>query len=142
MELVGPESAATSADERAGGQDADEDPDPEVPLYVPVRLCSAGHEQLCLARTPLGERTAIGFTGQARLTSVFGRRQRWVRLAEPALRALAEPLGVTVVTVDPRHLAGPVRVTAPVPARSGRPWTATAQPCARRSMEMSEAMSL
>ncbi|MGW7542331.1 hypothetical protein ACWGKQ_14605 [Streptomyces sp. NPDC054770] len=30
---------------------------------------------------------------------------RWIRLAEPALRALTAPLGITTVTVDPRFSA-------------------------------------
>jgi hypothetical protein len=52
-------------------------------------------------RTPLGERTAVAFTGEARLTAALGANQSWIRLGEPALRALAEPLGVTALTVDP-----------------------------------------
>ncbi|MGW2054974.1 SAV_915 family protein [Streptomyces sp. NPDC001840] len=79
------------------------------PLYVPVRLGSCGGYQLRFARTPLGARTAIGFTSDRRLTAVLGERQTWIRLAEPALRALAAPLGTTIVTVDPQ-------LTAPAPA--------------------------
>ncbi|MEV0373095.1 SAV_915 family protein [Streptomyces sp. NPDC050636] len=83
-----------------------EDPEPADrvpagPLFVPVRSGPAG----CTARlfrTPLGSRTAVGFTSKQRLTAALGGGQSWVTLSEPALRALTEPLGTTVVTVDPR----------------------------------------
>lgn len=92
-----------------------EDPEPADrfpagPLYVPVRPGPSG----CAARlfrTPLGRRTAVGFTSEHRLTATLGSGQAWIRLAEPALRALAAPLGVTTVTVDPQF-------TAPAPARA------------------------
>jgi hypothetical protein len=113
--------------------DEDADPHPGSALYVPVRLGSAGRGQLRLARSPLGERTAIGFTSRRRLTSLLGERQPWIRLAEPALRALAEPLGAATVTVDPC-------LTEPAGAPGGRR-TAPAQPCARRSRDLLEAMS-
>ncbi|MCF3177515.1 MULTISPECIES: SAV_915 family protein [Streptomyces] len=82
-----------------------EDPEPVEPvpaglLCVPVRSGPAG----CTARlfrTPLGGRTAVGFTSPQRLAAVLGGGQPWVRLSEAALRALAEPVGVTVLTVDP-----------------------------------------
>ncbi|QCX74986.1 hypothetical protein C9F11_06430 [Streptomyces sp. YIM 121038] len=83
-----------------------EDPEPAErgpagPLFVPVRPGPAG----CIARlfrTPVGGRTAVAFTTEQRLAATLGARQPWIRLAEPALRALTEPLGVTGVTVDPR----------------------------------------
>ncbi|MFU9035535.1 MULTISPECIES: SAV_915 family protein [Streptomyces] len=83
-----------------------EDPEPSDripagPLFVPVRSGPAG----CTARlfrTPLGGRTAVGFTSAQRLAAALGGGQPWVRLSEPALRALAEPLGATALTVDPR----------------------------------------
>ncbi|UQA94210.1 SAV_915 family protein [Streptomyces halobius] len=83
-----------------------EDPEPSDrvpagPLFVPVRSGPAG----CTARlfrTPLGGRTVVGFTSQQRLAETLGGSQLWVTLSEPALRALAEPLGATIVTVDPR----------------------------------------
>ncbi|GGM17854.1 hypothetical protein GCM10010129_72550 [Streptomyces fumigatiscleroticus] len=94
-------------------------------LYVPVRPGSRG----CAARlfrTPLGERTAVGFTSEPRLTAVLGPDQAWIRLAEPALRALTAPLGITTVTVDPRFTApatapgtagtSTVSASAPAPA--------------------------
>ncbi|MGY0020057.1 SAV_915 family protein [Streptomyces sp. YJ-C3] len=67
-------------------------------------------------RTPPGERTAVGFTSRERLAATLGPDQRWIRLGAPALRALAEPLGVTAVTVDPTFSAP---VTAAPLARGG-----------------------
>ncbi|MFF4316614.1 SAV_915 family protein [Streptomyces sp. 900105755] len=87
------------------------DRSPAGSLFVPVRPGPAG----CAARffrTPLGERTAVGFTSARRLAATLGPGQAWIRLAEPALRALAAPLGVTTVTVDPQ-LSAPA--PAPVP---------------------------
>ncbi|WP_037854821.1 SAV_915 family protein, partial [Streptomyces sp. NRRL S-1824] len=56
-------------------------------------------------RTPLGGRTAVGFTSAAKLTATLGTDQPSIRLSEPALRALAAPLGVTALTVDPQFSA-------------------------------------
>ncbi|MEV6394411.1 SAV_915 family protein [Streptomyces sp. NPDC051907] len=105
------------------------DPDerrPAGPLYVPVRLGSAGGHHVRFMRTALGVRTAIGFSSHERLVAVLGEEQPWIRLAAPALRSLAEPLGVTAVTVDPQLTAPP---SAPRPAGAE---AAAAQPCARR----------
>ncbi|AZQ33318.1 hypothetical protein EJ357_07515 [Streptomyces cyaneochromogenes] len=102
---------------------SDEDPEPSDrfpagPLYVPVRpgqaACAAR-----LFRTPIGDRTAVGFTSQRKLTATLGPDQPWIRLAEPALRSLAAPLGVTTVTVDPQFCApapAPTLAPPPVPA--------------------------
>ncbi|MFD7878857.1 SAV_915 family protein [Streptomyces sp. NPDC059766] len=98
-----------------------EDPEPADrfpagPLYVPVRPGRSG----CAARlfrTPLGDRTAVGFTSERKLTATLGGGQAWIRLAESALRALTAPLGVTAVTVDPQFTApAPARTTPPAPA--------------------------
>jgi hypothetical protein len=86
-----------------------EDPEPSQPvltglLLVPVRTGPAG----CSARffrTPLGERTAVGFTTERRLTDTLGSGQSWIRLSAFALRTLAEPLGVTALTIDPQFSA-------------------------------------
>ncbi|GLV84675.1 hypothetical protein Slala03_43640 [Streptomyces lavendulae subsp. lavendulae] len=93
----------------------DDDPEPEErvpagPLYVPAR---PGGESavLRLFRTPLGERTAVGFTTPERLSATLGAAQTWIRLSESALRALAAPLGVTLLTVDPSLTAPPVATT-------------------------------
>ncbi|AZM47039.1 hypothetical protein DMB38_15570 [Streptomyces sp. WAC 06738] len=102
---------------------ADEDPDPAEPapgvgavLYVPVRPVPYG----CTTRffrTPLGERTAVGFTSRAKLAAALGAGQPGIRLSAGALRALAAPVGVTRLTVDPRLVApAPSRTPAPSPA--------------------------
>ena len=89
----------------------DPEPSDRLPaglLYVPVRPGPHG----CAARmfrTPLGGRTAVGFTTHRRMTAVLGRDQACTRLSVPALRALAEPLGVTTLTVDPQLAARPAR---------------------------------
>lgn len=103
-----------------------EDPDP-LParragvLFVPVRPGPVGY---CarLFRTPLGVRTAVAFTDEPRLTSTLGRQQAWIRLSEPAVRALVAPLGVVGLTVDPLMTApGPGDRTAGRPRRDHRP---------------------
>ncbi|MCX5386411.1 SAV_915 family protein [Streptomyces sp. NBC_00083] len=108
----------------------DADPDerrPAGPLYVPVRLGSAGGHQLRFLRDEFGARTAVGFTSRDRLAAVLGGEQRWIRLAEPALRALSAPLGVTSLTVDPV-------LTPPVPhSRQSQ----TPPLCARRGHALS-----
>ncbi|MFF0227298.1 SAV_915 family protein [Streptomyces sp. NPDC004629] len=94
----------------------DDDPEPADRhpagrLFVPVRPGPRG-DALCvfrIFRTPLGSRTAVGFTSLRRLTATLGREQAWIVLAEPALRSLLAPLGVTLVTVDPQ-------LSAPAPA--------------------------
>ncbi|WP_329578912.1 hypothetical protein OG500_10250 [Kitasatospora sp. NBC_01250] len=96
-----------------------EDPEPSEPvpagqLLVPVRSGPLGHTAR-LFRTPLGDRTAVAFSSRERLTAVLGEAQPWIALAEPALRALTEPLGVTTLTVDPQ-LAAPA--PRPLPARA------------------------
>lgn len=58
-----------------------------------------------LFRTPLGERTAVGFTSRRRLSATLGDDQPSIRLSQPALRALAAPLGGTTATVDPLFTA-------------------------------------
>jgi hypothetical protein len=100
-----------------------EDPEPSElvpagPLFVPVRSGLEGTS--CAARffrTPLGVRTAVGFTTQGRLTATLGEDQAWIMLSVPALRALATPLGVTALTVDPQ-LSAPVPAAAVAPAPS------------------------
>ncbi|WP_051872401.1 SAV_915 family protein [Streptomyces sclerotialus] len=104
-----------------------EDPEPlehpAGPLYVPVRPGPMGYAaRLC--RTPLGCRTAVGFTTEQRLVSALGPGVPWIRLAEPALRALVAPLGVTRVTVDARFAAPNPRATphhSPAPEHAVTP---------------------
>ncbi|MFF2993487.1 SAV_915 family protein [Streptomyces sp. NPDC057950] len=103
-----------------------EDPEPSERfpaglLFVPVRPGPAG----CTTRffrTPLGGRTAVGFTSEAKLTATLGAGQARIRLSEPALRALAAPLGVTALVVDPSFSAPAAdRAVASVRER-GRSW--------------------
>ncbi len=94
----------------------DDDPEPEEPvpagpLYVPVRPGPAG-AALRLFRTPLGARTAVGFTGPDLLAAALGRHQAWILLSESALRTMAEPLGVTRLTLDPMLTLPAVRAAA------------------------------
>ncbi|MFE5589425.1 SAV_915 family protein [Streptomyces sp. NPDC056549] len=86
-----------------------EDPEPSErvpagPLLVPVRPGPSGCSAR-LFRTPLGDRTAVGFTSAAGLAATLGPDHACVRLSEPALRALVAPLGVTALTVDPQFAA-------------------------------------
>ncbi len=97
----------------------DDDPEPEEripagPLYVPVRPGTA-QVVLRLFRTPLGDRTAVGFTRPDLLATTLGAEQPWIRLSESALRAVASPLGACPLTIDPT-LTAPVVTT--VPART------------------------
>ncbi|MGW1075133.1 SAV_915 family protein [Streptomyces sp. NPDC002537] len=79
-----------------------------LPLYVPVRPCPSGYA-LRVFRSPLGARTAVAFTSERRLSDVLGTGQVSIRLALAAVRALAEPLGVEFVSVDPQLTAPAVR---------------------------------
>ncbi|MFD8205256.1 SAV_915 family protein [Streptomyces sp. NPDC059695] len=105
----------------------DDDPEPEErdpagPLYVPVRP-GAPAVTVRLFRTPLGARTAVGFTARERLTATLGAGQPWVRLSGPVLRSLTEPLGVGLLTVDPTLTAPPVTAPPPAARRTGPPVT-------------------
>ncbi|MEZ0089172.1 SAV_915 family protein [Streptacidiphilus sp. EB129] len=100
-----------------------DDPEPDEPcpagmLLVPVRSGPAGFVARVF-RTPLGERTAVGFTTRTRLAATLGPDQAWLPLSEAALRDLTVPLGVATLTVDPQFAASPV---TPVPAPA--PWPA------------------
>ncbi|MER5982563.1 SAV_915 family protein [Streptomyces sp. NPDC001787] len=81
------------------------EPVPAGPLVVPVRPGFPGCSPSFIARffrTPLGDRTAVAFTSVSQLEATLGAGQPWILLAEPALRALAAPLGVGALTVDPQ----------------------------------------
>ncbi|MGW1767709.1 SAV_915 family protein [Streptomyces sp. NPDC002073] len=97
----------------------DHDPEPEErvpagPLYVPVRPGTA-EVVVLMFRTPLGDRTAVGFTHPDLLATTLDAEQPWIRLSESALRALAAPLGAGRLTIDPTFTAPAV---TPVPART------------------------
>lgn len=94
--------------------DSDSEPEeqrPAGPLYVPARPGGA-HVVVRLFRTPLGARTAVGFTSPERLAATLGTAQPWIRLSEAALRAMARPLGASLLTIDPA-------LTAPQVTRAG-----------------------
>ncbi|MEU3060600.1 SAV_915 family protein [Streptomyces subrutilus] len=108
----------------------DDDPEPEErvpagPLYVPAR---PGPAQVVvrLFRTPLGARTAVGFTSAERLAATLGDAQPWIRLSAPALRAVARPLGARLLTVDPTLTARPASAPPAVPPASAPPTPETA----------------
>ncbi|WP_420709449.1 SAV_915 family protein [Streptomyces sp. NRRL F-5681] len=110
-----PDRAHGTAPDRAGRSLADAPardarPRPGL-LFVPVRATDAG-PVLRMFRTPLGERTAVGFTARDLLTATLGAGHAAIRLAEPALRLLVEPLGVDRVVVDPA-LSAPAVSRAP-----------------------------
>lgn len=96
----------------------DNDPEPEErdpagPLYVPVRPGSA-EVAVRMFRTPLGVRTAVGFTTHDRLAETLGADQPWVRLDEAVLRVISAPVGAALVTVDPT-LTAPQATGSPAP---------------------------
>ncbi|MET9696756.1 SAV_915 family protein [Streptomyces sp. NPDC006529] len=101
-----------------------EDPAPARPLCVPARPGGA-HRVLRLFRTPLGARTAVGFTGPDRLAATLGAAQPWIRLSEAALRSMTAPLGASLITVDPTLTAPPAApapdARPPAPAPAPRP---------------------
>jgi hypothetical protein len=75
-----------------------------------------------LARLPEGPRTGVAFTTARALTEACRPGQPWIRLSEPALRALLTPLGITRIQLDPvlitADLARPTHdrnVPAPIP---------------------------
>ncbi|WP_344104970.1 SAV_915 family protein [Nocardiopsis rhodophaea] len=77
-------------------------------MCVPVRVTN-GVECVRLARLGSGERVALEFSSPERLRAAMGPRQRWIRMAEPALRSLVRPLGVTRIQSDPNVVATPAR---------------------------------
>jgi SseB protein N-terminal domain len=84
-------------------------------LFAPVQEAACGFT-LRMFRERDGSRCAVAFTSEARLKAVLGSRQRWVPLAESALRELSRPLGVGTLVVDPNLVAAPVRATTPAVA--------------------------
>ncbi|WP_328302247.1 hypothetical protein OG389_32325 [Streptomyces sp. NBC_00435] len=113
----------------------EDDPEPEErapagPLYVPARPGTA-QVVVRLFRTPLGARTTVGFTSAERLAATLGAGQPWIRLSEAALRAMAGPLGISLLTVDPTLTAPAViaaTVTGPVTAPVAQGPEAVARP--------------
>ncbi|MEU3027317.1 SAV_915 family protein [Streptomyces incarnatus] len=109
---------------RYGDDPEPPEPSPAGSLYVPVRPGPSGYA-VRLFRTPLGERTAVGFTSVRRLTATLGSGHAFIRLAGTEVRTLTAPLGVTALTVDPQFTApAPAPVPRPVPAAARAPRTA------------------
>ncbi|SJZ40628.1 SseB protein N-terminal domain-containing protein [Marinactinospora thermotolerans DSM 45154] len=81
-------------------------------LFVPVHE-GKGAVALRSARLGSGERVVPAFTTAPRLRAAMGAGQRWIRLAEPAVRALTAPLGISRLWIDPL-------VVASGPAPAGR----------------------
>ncbi|MEU9162084.1 SAV_915 family protein [Streptomyces sp. NPDC048424] len=109
----------------------DDDPEPEErvpagPLYVPV-LPGRAEVLVRLFRTPLGARTAVGFTSAERLAATLGAGHQWIRLSESALRAMAGPIGAPLLTVDPT-LTAPAVTGTPTGAAAGADATTVPQP--------------
>ncbi|MFI6144718.1 SAV_915 family protein [Streptomyces sp. NPDC051109] len=106
----------------------EDDPEPEerVPaglLYVPVRPGRGAEAVIRLFRTPLGARTAVGFTRTDLLAATLGEGQGYIRLSRSVLRELCEPLGADLITVDPAlsaPAAAPAAPAAAAPLRPGR----------------------
>lgn len=120
-------------DDSASGSVPESEPDPEPeepgpagPLYVPVRPGPAHAATLRLFRTAPGIRTAVGFTDAGLLAAVLGADEPWIVLSEPALRALAEAVGVTRLTLDPVLCPHPVRTAAGAPRGNARAVTRAA----------------
>ncbi|WP_127782859.1 SAV_915 family protein [Rhodococcus sp. X156] len=90
-------------------------PTPRVVLFVPVHNGNLG-PVIRLFHTPMGAPTAVGFTTANQLTDVLGDTQQWIRLAEPALRAMVGPLGVAQLVIDPTLAARAAAPTTHTPA--------------------------
>ncbi|MEV0260146.1 SAV_915 family protein [Streptomyces sp. NPDC050617] len=119
-----PADTFTAEPRSAGSPCAAEDGEPSDsraagPLYVPVRTCPAGFA-LRVFRTPLGTRTAVAFTSRRRLSHVLGPQQPFIRLARPAVLALAEPLGIARLSVDPLLTARPPKARQAEPGPKPR----------------------
>ncbi|MGZ0147265.1 SAV_915 family protein [Kribbella sp. WER1] len=78
-----------------------------VDWFVPVR-CADGVAVVQTGRSPDGRRVGIAFTTSADLRAACGAAE-WMRLSEPALRDLLEPLGITRIQLDPALVAVPLR---------------------------------
>ncbi|WP_405584450.1 SAV_915 family protein [Streptomyces sp. NBC_01190] len=107
------------------------------PLYVPVRSGPLGYAARFF-RTPLGGRTAVAFTSEQRLIRTLGAGQEWIRLSEPALRALAAPLGVATLRIDPRLSAPAARHAGSLPLGLSEPTPAPVAEPARAAVGVAE----
>jgi hypothetical protein len=81
-------------------------------LYVPVHACAPGTVTIQAGHLPSGQAVGLGFTSPDRLAMVFGPRHPWIRLHLSALHEMLEPLGITLVRIDPLRLPGVTRPCA------------------------------
>lgn len=91
------------------------------PLYVPViknRMTGVFH--LRTARDVNGGRTGLAFTSQERLTLAMGHELQCTQMCEAALRQALNPIGITLITVDPEHV-GPAAQRIPGVVSAGAP---------------------
>ncbi|MFF8413991.1 SAV_915 family protein [Streptomyces omiyaensis] len=120
------EPADRTPAERESAEPAEpSEPAPAGRLCVPVRPGAHGVTAR-LFRTPVGFRTAVAFTTPERLRATLGAAHPWIPLSEPALRALARPLGVRALTVDPVLTAPFARADGTLPALAPTPALAPA----------------
>jgi hypothetical protein len=84
-------------------------------LYIPVHTCAGDTVSLQTGRLPSGQAVGLAFTSPARLAMVFGEWHPWITLRLGSLHAMLEPLGITLVRIDP--LRPPAR-RGPAPRRS------------------------
>jgi hypothetical protein len=64
-------------------------------------MTSAGAASIQTGRLPNGCRVGIAFTDLSRLRAAAGPQQDWVRMSLIALQEMLEPLGVSVIQIDP-----------------------------------------
>ncbi|MFI2609201.1 SAV_915 family protein [Kitasatospora sp. NPDC018619] len=84
-----------------------------VVWHVPVTpSTTGGTSALRLFRLRDGRRCAVGFSSPAALTALLGPDHAHAELGEPALRALAAPLGIDTLVLDPRLVAPSVSARA------------------------------
>jgi hypothetical protein len=101
-------------------------------LYVPVHTCAPGTVSIQVGRLPSGQEVGLGFTSAGRLARVFGPAHPWIRLHLGALHEMLEPLGISLVRVDPLRppaRRGPAPRPSPtrgIPARTAVPARALA----------------
>ncbi|WP_354643767.1 SAV_915 family protein [Kitasatospora camelliae] len=98
--------------------------------YVPVRRTGTA-AVLRFFRRGDGRRCAVGFGSAEVLTALLGPAQASVTLTEPALRGLAEPLGVRLLVFDPALVApqaAPAVPAAPPGSRGAVPRSRPAPP--------------
>ncbi len=92
----------------------------DLPLYVPARTTSAGAASIQLGRLPNGGRVGIAFTDLSRLRAATGPRQDWVRMSPVALQEMLEPLGVSVIQIDPVLVGADVSPDGQLQTLTGR----------------------